>query len=71
MPAPAHHRIGVRLRPHRARELASVAPNRAEQRPLRIAAQAGAVEKGDEVFLELVMSRHHVPLAALLAQPHP
>jgi hypothetical protein len=37
---PPDHRIGVRLRQHRARELAGAAADRAEQRPLGIAAQA-------------------------------
>jgi hypothetical protein len=32
--AAADHRIGVRLRQHRARELTGAAPDRAEQRPL-------------------------------------
>jgi len=50
--APADHRIGIRLRQHRAGELAGVAADRAEQRPLGIAAQACAVEIGGEVFLE-------------------
>jgi hypothetical protein len=42
----------------------------AEQRPLGIAAQPGAVEIGGEIFLEVVVTRHHVPLTALFAQPH-
>jgi len=33
--APADHRIGVRLRQDRARELAGAAADRAEQRPFR------------------------------------
>jgi hypothetical protein len=37
----------------------------------RIVAQAGAVKIGGEVFLKVVMIQHCVPLAALLAQPHP
>jgi len=69
--APADHRIGVRLLQHRAGELAGAAADRAEQRPLGIPAQLGAVEIGDELFLEIVMARHRVPLAALFAQPHP
>jgi hypothetical protein len=69
--AAADHRIGVRLRQHGAGELASAAPDRAEQRPLGIAAQARAVEIAREVLLEVMMARHRVPLAALLAQPHP
>jgi hypothetical protein len=69
--APADHRIGVCLREHRARELAGAAPDRAEQRPFGIVAQAGAVEIGGEIFFEVVMARHRVALAALLAQPHP
>src|SRR5271155_1282918 len=36
----ADHRIGVRLRQHRAGEFAGAAPDRAEQRPLWIVAQA-------------------------------
>jgi len=42
--APADHRIGVRLREHRACELAGAATDRAEQRPFGIGAQAGAVD---------------------------
>jgi len=38
------------LAAHGAGELARAAPDRAEQRPLGIAAQAGAVEIADEVF---------------------
>src|SRR5271169_2715288 len=48
---PADHRVGVRLWQHRARELAGAAADRAEQRPLGIVAQLGAVEIGREVFL--------------------
>ena len=69
--APADHRIGVRLRQHRSGELAGAAADRAEQWPFRIAAQFGAVEIGGQIFLEVVMSRHRVALAALLVQPHP
>jgi hypothetical protein len=69
--ATADHRIGVRLRQHRAREFAGAAPDDAEQRPLGIAAQVGAFEIGGEAFREVVVSWHRVPLAALLAQPHP
>jgi hypothetical protein len=52
-------------------QLAGAAVDRAKQRPLWIAAQAGAIEIAHEVFLEVVMTRHRVPFAALLAQPHP
>ena len=69
--APADHRIGVRLRQHGARELAGAAADRAEQRALGIAAQLGAVEIAGKIFLEVVMAWHRVPLATLLAQPHP
>ena len=41
--APTDHRIGVRLRQHGARQRAGAAADRAEQRPLGIAAQASAV----------------------------
>jgi hypothetical protein len=37
--APADHRIGVRLRQHRTRQLAGAATDRAEERPFRIIAQ--------------------------------
>ena len=69
--APANHRVGVRLRQHCAGQLIGAAPDRAEQRPLGITAQVRTVEIGGQVFLEVVMTRHRVPLAALLAQPHP
>jgi hypothetical protein len=46
-------------------------PDRSEQRPLGIVAQARAVEIGHEVFVEVVVTWPRVPLAALLAQPHP
>jgi hypothetical protein len=69
--AAADHRIGVRLRQDCAGELAGAAANRAEQRPLGIVAQARAVEIGDEVLIEVVVTRHRVPLAAFLVQPHP
>src|SRR6516164_903803 len=68
---PADHCIGVRLRQHRASELAGATAYRAEQRPFGIAAQASVVEIGCEVFLEVMVARHRVALAALLAQPHP
>jgi hypothetical protein len=45
--------------------------DRAEQRPLGIGPQAGAIEIGGEVFLEVVVAWHRVALSALLAQPHP
>jgi hypothetical protein len=48
----ADHRIRVRLRQHRAREPARAAADCAEQRPLGIAAQARAVEIGDQIFLD-------------------
>jgi hypothetical protein len=60
---PPDHRIGVRLRQHRA----DAAANRAEQRPFWIVAQARAVD----IFLEVVMGGHRVPLTVLLAQLHP
>jgi hypothetical protein len=69
--APADHRIGVRLRQHGAGEFPGAPADRAEQRPLWIVAQAGAVEIGRQVFVEVVVTRHRVPLAALLEQPHP
>jgi hypothetical protein len=50
---------------------AGAAADRAEQRPLWIAAQAGAVEIAVEVFLEVLMARYPVPFAALLARRHP
>jgi hypothetical protein len=55
--APTDHRISVRLRQRRAGELGSAAPDRAEQRPLGIVAQARAAEMGGEIFLEVVMIR--------------
>lgn len=42
-----------------------------EQRPLGIVTQLRAVEISDEVFLEVMVTRHRVPLAAFLTQPHP
>src|ERR1700747_3608712 len=65
--ATADHRIGVRLRRHRAGELAGDAPDRVGKWPFRTAGQACAVEIGGEVFLEVVIARHRVPLPALLA----
>jgi hypothetical protein len=59
------------LRQHGAGELAGAAADRAEQRPLWIGAQSGAVEISGEIFLEVVMARHRVALAAFLAQPYP
>jgi hypothetical protein len=59
------------LRQHRAGRRTGAATDRAEQRPLGVIAQARAVEIGDQVSVEVVMARHRVPLAALLAQPHP
>src|ERR1700730_7744003 len=65
--------MGVASRQHRARERPAddAAADRAEQRPLGIVAQAGAVEIGGEVFFEVVVARHCVAPAALLPQPHP
>ena len=54
--APGDHRVGVRLREHCARQLGRAAPERAENRPLRIVAQARAVEIGDEIFVEVVVA---------------
>jgi hypothetical protein len=68
---PANHRIGVRLRQHGSGELAGAAADGAEQRPLRISGKLGAVEIGDQIFLEVVVALHCVPLPALLPQPHP
>lgn len=56
-----HHGVSARLR----QRAASATAERAEQRPLRIAAHAGAVQ----VFLQRVMAGQGVRLAALLAQP--
>ena len=67
----ADHRVGVRLRKHGARQLAGAATDRAEQWPLRIITQLRAVEICDQVFFEVVVAGHRVPLAAFLAQPHP
>ena len=39
--------------------------------PLGIVTQAATVEIGNKVFFEVVVAGHLVPLAALLAQPHP
>ena len=69
--APADHRVGVCLLQHRPGEHAGAPADRAEQWPLGIVAQARAVEIGNEVFIEVVVARHRVPLAALLPQPHP
>src|SRR5437868_507903 len=69
--APADHRIGVRLRQYGPTQLARAPADRAKQRALRIVAQPRAVEIGDQVFVEFVVARHGVALAALLAQPHP
>jgi hypothetical protein len=51
--APADHRIGIRLRQHRAGQRTGAATDRAEQRPLGVIAQARAVEIGDQVSVEL------------------
>ena len=75
MPAAAARRriiaYVVCLRQHGAGELPGATADRAKQRPFWIPAQLGAVKMGGEIFLEIVMARHCVPLAALLAQPHP
>src|SRR4051812_19188346 len=63
--AAADHGVGVGLRQGRAGELAGAAADGAEQRPLRVAAQAGAVEVGGEVVIKVVVAGHLVPLAAL------
>jgi hypothetical protein len=56
---------------HSAGKLPGAASDGAKQWPLRIVAELGAVEISREVFLEIVMARHRVALAALLPQPHP
>ena len=69
--APADHRIGVCLRQHRARELVGATADRAEQRPLGIVSEVGAVEICRQVFFEIVVARHRVALAAFFPQPYP
>jgi hypothetical protein len=69
--APTDHRIGIRLWQHCARELTGAVADRAEQRPVGIATKAGTIERGQDLFLEVVMAGHRVALSALLAQPHP
>ena len=57
---------------HVAPELAGAAADRAEKRPLGIAAQAGAVEiRAARYSAEVVVTRHRMPLAAFLTQPCP
>ncbi len=68
--APTDHRIGVRLRQHRAGELAGAAADRAEQRPLGIAAQCGAAEIGGETVPAVAIgmgmgSRYRLALLSL------
>ena len=69
--AALNHRVGVRLGEGGRGELAGAAPNGAEQWPLGVVAQACAVEIGGKLFLEIMVARHFVALAAFLAQPHP
>ena len=68
---PTDHCIGVRLWQRPACQLVGAAPDRAEQRLLGIIPQACTVEIRCQVFLEVVVARHRVPLAAFLPQPHP
>jgi hypothetical protein len=56
--APANNRVSVCLWQHGASELAGTAASRAEQWPLGIAAQSGAVEIGSQVLLEVVVARY-------------
>jgi hypothetical protein len=51
--------------------VSGAAADGAEQRPLGIVAQASSIEIRDEIFLQVVMAGHLVPLAAFLAQAHP
>jgi hypothetical protein len=66
-----HHRVRVRLRQWPVAELSRAARNGPEQRPFRFIRDAGAVEIRVQVRLERMVTRHLVPLAALLMQAHP
>ena len=67
----ADHRVGVGLGQGSARQQARAAPNRPKQRPLWILGDARSVDVCGEVRLKVMVARHGVLLAALLAQPHP
>lgn len=69
--APPDHRVGVGLGERGPGQPPGAAPNRAEQWPLRVVAQARAVEVGDQVLLQIVVAGHGMPLAAFLMEPHP
>lgn len=69
-PAP-HHRIRVGLRQRSRAQLVRPARDCAEQRTLRLIAQARLFKVRVEVGLERVMTGHLVPLAAFFAQTDP
>ena len=69
--APADHGVGIGLGQGRPGELAGRAADGAKQRPLGIGGDPAVVKIGVQIGFEIVVARHLVALAALLAQPHP
>ena len=65
------HRVGVGLGQGIAGELAGRAAVGLEQKRLRIAREARAVDVLVQIGFEVVMARHGVLLAALLVQANP
>lgn len=62
------HRIGIGLGQGRARKPIGAVPYRAEQRPLVISADAGRIDVGVQIDLEIVVAGHGMRLAAFLLQ---
>src|ERR1017187_6541858 len=66
--APPDHPVGIRLAHWQACERVGFSGRRAEQRPFWIRLQLRTLDIGFQIFVELVVRRYVVALAALLIQ---
>ena len=73
--APAHHLISAGLGQGGLAELPGAAPDGAEQRRAPVSGaiprQPAAIDISVEIFVEIVVAGHFMPLAALFVQSHP
>lgn len=68
---PLNHGVGLGAGEGRAGEFGGPAPDRAEQRAVRVLADAGPVQVGVQVAFQVVVTGQGHRLAALLVQAHP
>ena len=68
--APLNHPVSVLLPQGVARKRAGLAGRRAEQRPVRVAGDAGGGDLFVEVLFQIVVTKNLVLLAAVLVEAH-